>query len=370
MPRNEKSPVKGEEKRRFWNFVQSKEGEPPELILYGEIGSVQSWWGDRVTPAQFSSELQKLGEIDELVVRINSGGGDVFAANAIYCRLRDMKAKITVKIDGWAASAATIIAMAGDEIQIPKSGIFMIHDPSMRIYETCKAEDFEKMAQELKIIKKAIVETYKDRTGMDETEISDMMAEEKWWTGEEAVEKGFCDCLMFETEPETVIENKEKVIVNKIPINVQDFKTLPNTAYKNRIPEKSEKKPEIGQQKEETMKDGIKTTEDLEKEYPNLCKSIRDEAAKNERERIQNIMESVPAGYEEIRNEAMFETVENAGEVAIRVLAQQKAQSEKYMQGLKRDGMDSGINDIKPGGSPTGKLDEEDVFQKAINEVL
>ena len=118
---------------RFWNFVPATGTKPPEMLLYGPIASQRSWWEDRVTPAQFNQELAAIGDVEELVVRINSPGGDVFAAHAIYCRLRDLSAKITVKIDGWAASAATIVAMAGDVIQIPRNGVFMIHDPAMTV---------------------------------------------------------------------------------------------------------------------------------------------------------------------------------------------------------------------------------------------
>lgn len=116
--------------KHFWNFQPASGDNPPELILYGDIAS-ETWWGDEVTPRQFTEELDALGAAPEIVVRINSGGGDVFAANAIYTRLKDNAAKITVKIDGWAASAATIIAMAGDSIEIPGNGVFMVHDPAL-----------------------------------------------------------------------------------------------------------------------------------------------------------------------------------------------------------------------------------------------
>ncbi|MCH5195936.1 MAG: Clp protease ClpP, partial [Oscillospiraceae bacterium] len=127
-PTNQTNPNKN---NKFWDFKASAQtssggnSAEAELILYGDI-SQTSWWGDEVTPKQFDSDLAALGDVDEIVVRINSGGGDVFAANAIYTRLKDHKARITVKIDGWAASAATIIAMAGDTIQIPANGVFMI----------------------------------------------------------------------------------------------------------------------------------------------------------------------------------------------------------------------------------------------------
>ena len=115
--------------KHFWTFrAAAGDNAAPELILYGDIAS-ETWWGDEVTPRQFTEELDALGAVPEIVVRINSGGGDVFAANAIYTRLKHNAAKITVKIDGWAASAATIVAMAGDVIEIPGNGVFMEHDP-------------------------------------------------------------------------------------------------------------------------------------------------------------------------------------------------------------------------------------------------
>ena len=118
MSKQGKTPQDKPTINKFWDFIAAAADKPAELILYGEISSY-SWWGDEITPQQFSEDLRAIGDVTEIVVRINSGGGDVFAANAIYTRLKDHKATITVKIDGWAASAATIIAMAGDTIQIP-----------------------------------------------------------------------------------------------------------------------------------------------------------------------------------------------------------------------------------------------------------
>ena len=107
--------------------MPDEESNTAEMLLYGEI-SEYSWYGDEITPSIFNQELKDLGAVDEITVRINSGGGDIFAAVAIYTRLKEHKAKISVKIDGWCASAATIIAMAGDTIEISVGGVFMIHD--------------------------------------------------------------------------------------------------------------------------------------------------------------------------------------------------------------------------------------------------
>ena len=183
-----------------------------------------------MTPQQFNKELAALGDVPEIVVRINSGGGDVFAANAIFTRLKDHTAKITVKIDGWAASAATIIAMAGDTIKIARNGVFMIHDPAMTVWDTFRAEDFEKMADELKVIKQSIVNTYAMKTGMGADEIAALMSEEKWWTGDEAVTNGFCDELMFE-EIQTETTNAHKIIVNSVEMDLSTLKNVPQALY-------------------------------------------------------------------------------------------------------------------------------------------
>lgn len=205
--------------------MASQEGNTAELLLYGEI-SDYSWYGDEITPAEFNNDLKTLGAVEEITVRINSGGGDVFAAVAIYTRLKEHKAKITVKIDGWCASAATIIAMAGDTIEISVGGIFMIHDPAAGVLGYYKADELKKIADELETIKQSIVNCYMTVSDKSEGEIKSLMTDETWYTGQEAVEAGFCTAVMF-TEVQTEVEDAEKVIVNSIPISISGFHTVP-----------------------------------------------------------------------------------------------------------------------------------------------
>ena len=375
MPKNrtEQSPQaqQGAQNKHFWNFVPATESKPPELLLYGDISSGRSWWSDNITPAQFNQELAALGSVEELVVRINSGGGDVFAANAIYCRLRDLGAKVTVKIDGWAASAATIIAMAGDVIQIPRNGVFMVHDPAMTVWDTFRAEDFDKMAQELRVIKQSIVNAYTDRTHMKTEEINAIMAAETWWTGEEAVAKGFCDSLMFEADPQTVVENSQKVVVNHVSMDLSGYKTLPKMLLTSQDPDGLQNKNQEQKGDHKNMDPrNINNVSDLEAAYPELCQQIKDNATQQERSRIKDIMDNVPGGYGDIVHEAMFDKPVNAGQVALRIVAKQKAQGAAYQAGAQKDSQASHIDDVKPGGSETGGGDGKSVFDRAIDEVL
>lgn len=362
--KNKENPF-GVEKNKFWDFTPAEAGKPPELILYGTISSIQSWWEDRITPIQFNKELDALGDVDEIVVRINSGGGDVFAANAIYTRLKDHKANITVKIDGWAASAATIIAMAGDTIKIAQNGVFMIHDPSMTVWDTFKEKDFLKLAEELKVVKQSIVNAYAFRTGKEKNDIETMMSEETWWTGDEAVENGFCDELMF-NEAKTFVENSAKVIVNSVPLDVSKFKTLPKQLLdkqqeaENITNETSKKKEEKKMEPE-----NITTAEALKKTYPGLVKAVKEQAVAEERKRIQDIQELAVTGFEDIIKSAMFENPISAEQTAMNIIRAQKQQGKDYLKGREKDVNDGHVGAV--GCQPRDK--EKNAIDAAIDEL-
>lgn len=331
---------------------------------------MKSWWVDTVTPGEFNKELEALGDVPEIIVRINSGGGDVFAANAIFTRLKDHAAKITVKIDGWAASAATIIAMAGDTIKIAKNGVFMIHDPAMTVWDTFTAEDFEKMADELKVIKQSIVNTYSMKTGREAEEIATLMANESWWTGDEAVENGFCDELMFE-EASTVVENSSKVVVNSVPIDISDFKTVPKSLLNSPhnpgslvnsatrpINKPMQKKEKEDKQMADVENSTINTVDALKAAYPDLCAQIEDGATKAataaERNRIKEIEDMAGGSYTEIVNEAKFEKPCTAAETAMKIIAEQRKQGREYLDSRNNDAEQSGANDVAGSASEDG----------------
>lgn len=359
---------------KFWDFIPGTETNPPEMLLYGPISSQQSWWEDRVTPQQFNKELAALGDVPEIVVRINSGGGDVFAANAIFTRLKDHTAKITVKIDGWAASAATIIAMAGDTIKIARNGVFMIHDPAMTVWDTFRAEDFEKMADELKVIKQSIVNTYAMKTGMGADEIAALMSEEKWWTGDEAVTNGFCDELMFE-EASTVVENSSKIVVNSTPIDISAFKTVPKMLLNSphnpggliNISAAAKNKPK--EEKEMAAVENIGTVDALKAAYPDLVATIQNEAAAAataaERSRIKAIEDMAGGNYADIVSDAKFVNPCTAEQTAMKIIAEQNKQGGQYIQNRNADADASGVNGVA--GAAGGSEDGKNPFDAAID---
>ena len=373
--KNPKAPAQSKgSNKRFWNFRDAaNENAAPELILYGDIAS-ETWWGDEVTPLQFTEELNALGNVPEIVVRINSGGGDVFAANAIYTRLKDNAAKITVKIDGWAASAATIVAMAGDVIEIPGNGVFMVHDPSIGLLGYFNETELVKVSEELKVIKQSIVNGYALKTGKAAEEIAAIMAAETWFDGKQAVDAGFCDRLMFE-EADTTVENAAKVIVNSVSMNLEQFPNMP-VSLLNRLAAhtpggfsntKSKTEPKRSDQNMDGIKD-IKTVADLKAAFPDLTKQIEEEATAAERTRIQDIEEVALPGFDAIVNEAKFTKPTGAGDLAKAIIAEQRKQGGKYIQDRDDDAKSSKAGDVGAGAGIEGAADKDD--DKEIDAVL
>nr|DAS13447.1 MAG TPA: Putative ATP dependent Clp protease [Caudoviricetes sp.] len=178
-------------KRKFWNWVRN-EGEKRILLLDGEI-SDETWWGDEITPQMFRSELNAAeGDID---LWINSPGGDCYAAAQIYNMLMEYKGNVAVKIDGIAASAASVVAMAGSTVEISPLGMLMIHNPmTVSIGDT---HEMERTITFLAEIKESIINAYELKTGLSRAKISRLMDAETWMNAKKAVELGFADSVLY-----------------------------------------------------------------------------------------------------------------------------------------------------------------------------
>ncbi|WP_024900306.1 head maturation protease, ClpP-related [Brucella rhizosphaerae] len=176
----------------------------------------EDWFGDGVTAKRISAALRNIGKKD-VVVSINSPGGDYFEGLAIYNLLREHPAKVTVKIVGIAASAASVIAMAADEVQIARAGFIMIHNT----WVVAKGDRhaLRDVADWLEPFDVTATDIYAARTGLDENEIGRMLDRETWIGGAEAVEKGFADSLLsadeIESKANNSMESRQQVAAHK-----------------------------------------------------------------------------------------------------------------------------------------------------------
>jgi len=178
--------------KKFWNWIKNEDGSRT-LYLNGAIAE-ESWFGDEITPKQFKSELVSgEGDID---IWINSPGGDCIAASQIYNMLMDYKGNVTIKIDGIAASAASVIAMAGTTVKVSPTSLMMIHNPlTVAIGDSA---EMKKAIQMLDEVKESIINAYELKTGQPRAKLSKLMDGETWLNANKALELGFADEMLFE----------------------------------------------------------------------------------------------------------------------------------------------------------------------------
>ena len=179
--------------KKFWKWKNQTQNSPTErvLTLNGTIAE-ESWFDDDITPQLFKDELNS--GTGDITVWINSPGGDCVAAAQIYNMLMDYKGNVTVKIDGIAASAASVIAMAGTEVLMSPVSTMMIHNPAT--VAMGDHNEMQKAIEMLNEVKESIINTYEIKTGLSRAKLSHLMDSETWMNANKAVELGFADGII------------------------------------------------------------------------------------------------------------------------------------------------------------------------------
>ena len=181
--------------KKFWNWKNKTEMAERTLFLNGTIAE-ESWFDDDVTPQLFKNEL--MSGSGNITVWINSPGGDCVAAAQIYNMLMDYKGDVTVKIDGIAASAASVIAMAGTKVLVSPVSMLMIHNPMTAAFGN--SEEMQRAIEMLGSEKDSIINAYEIKTGLSRAKLSRLMDAETWMDANKAVELGFADGIMSRTD--------------------------------------------------------------------------------------------------------------------------------------------------------------------------
>ena len=208
--------------KKFWNWVKNEDGRT--LYFDGYIAQ-DSWFDDDITPKKFKAELTAI--TGDIAVWLNSPGGDVFAASQIYTMLKEYEGKVTVKIDGIAASAASVIAMAGDEIVMSPVAMMMIHNPATVVFG--EAADLASGIKLLNEVKESIINAYEQRTGLPRGKISNMMDAETWFSAQKAVELGFADKILYAPDAQDAAEG---FIFDRITVTNALLRKLPREKEK------------------------------------------------------------------------------------------------------------------------------------------
>lgn len=362
--------------KKFWNFKNEADAEEAELLLYGDISDV-TWYGDEVTPKQFADDLAACGG-KKLNIRINSPGGDVFAAQAIYNQLKRYSGDVAVTIDGMCASAATIIACAGGTVTMPSNAVYMIHNPVSAYVGYIGADDAEAIAKQLDTVKNTILAVYHDRVNgaVSDSKLSKLMDNETWMSASEALAYGFVD----EIDEKAAIEDRldgNMLIMNSVSIPLDKFR---NTAKLRGILAKNVQnsaESEEKQVKDADILSKIKAVLGIEESAPKQEMQAVDDAVKAERERV-NALDALKNGSPYV--DSIVETAKKNGQTADEIQPfvdsmpeppkQDATKALDAIRALIRDNMESGADDVKPAPAVNPQQEQKQEEKNDIDTIV
>lgn len=334
---------------------------------------IYSWFGIPATTAQMVEEkLQQATAqgITNVVVEINSGGGSVFEASEIYTALRNFNGHVTVQIVGIAASAASVIAMAGTVIEMTPTGQVMIHNASNRAEGDYQVMD--ENSSFLQNTNKSIMNAYIQKTNKTEAELKKMMDSTTWMTAKQALENGFIDKIMFAENAEALASADgsdllENGVLPKSVIEKVRGELLKNNSFMD-VQNNVDSKDKV-QNKEEVEKMDYET---LKNSHPELFNQIYNEGktdgVKNERDRIKAIEEFATPGNKQLIQNAKFESDKTVAEVAVDILRNQQKINDNYIKNAKEDAEE--VEEIEPSKAPEEEKNKEDKEEEEVVDAL
>lgn len=333
--------------------IKAQVNNEAELFIYGPIGREDN------NPADFIAQLKAVNA-DTLHIHINSPGGDMFAGHAIYGMIKNFKGKKITHIDGLAASAASIIAMAGDEIVMPKNTLLMIHNASTIAYGD--SQEFSRVADNLVKMNLTMQAVYADKTKLPPEQITAMMDKETWLTATEAKELGFIDTVTNEIELDSYFDNENQLVINDIKLgNINNDKVQSIFAPKaiNAVATNLEPSQITNKKELETMDiNALKT------DHPELYAQIESNAYEKgkadginaERSRIKAIEDIGINGHQTLIIDAKFTSGITAEALAMKILAAEKVQKSNFLDNRQIDA--NALNGITPNSEPDAKSQE------------
>jgi ATP-dependent Clp protease, protease subunit len=359
---------------RFWQFRNVSE-EEAELRISGEIVSdddawIYEWFEIQHTAPNAFREALAQYRGKNLTVWIDSWGGDVFAAAGIYNALKEHDGKVTVKVDGKAVSAASIIAMSGDEVLMSPVGMMMIHNPLTGVIG--EAKDLRHVADVLDEVKEAIINAYQTKTGLSRNKIARMMDEETWMSAKKAVSEGFADGILYTDDTATgedgaTVQNafsfSRLAIQHSANAATRRFLEKWKNIHAQNIHAKSNTKSEEG-----PALDGleIKNLEDLKKHFPDLCNELENEAREQERNRIKEIDEISATIDPTLVAKAKYDEPMTAQQLAFEALKADAKKGREYIENREQEIQNSGATKVKAVATDIENNEELDAIADKI----
>lgn len=346
--------IGGDELKKFWNKADATN----EIFIYGDITS-SKWREEDVTAKSFADDLKSFGDKD-VTIHLNSSGGDVFTGLAISNLIKSYKGKTTILIDGLAASAASLIACAGDTVKMASNAVYMVHQPSVGIFGFMEAADLEKCLASLKTVKESILTTYENRTKKPHAEIEKLVDAESYLSADEALENNFIDEITEEVDVQ--FDNSKKMIfMNKIELSCakMDFEKIKTATH--------------AVERKNSMEDVKKQIEDAVKADRQRIKNLN--SLKCENAAINKILDlAIEDGknIEEIK--PYIDAVKSAGTPKVEPpkTPPENPQNNIFNQlaAIIKDNMQSGAENVPAAGTAQQTEDEKQKAQQAAQAEL
>lgn len=364
---------------RFWNIITAEGADYAEITMYGDIVErvPRDWWtgeeidGQYITPEDFAEDLERIKDKARIIIKLNSGGGDVYTALAIHNALKALPAHKTVIVEGLAASAASVIMCAGDEVHVYPGSIVMVHGVSGYVNDRLDIFDVRKLARNFDAVERAMATIYAEKTGKTIDEMRQMMNAETWMTGQQAIDQGFADNIIRGEEVEAKLSaDKTVLLVAGIGHDIRGCKHIPSG-----IPIGSTAASVTASDKNTEKEATHMTEKELREQFPDLAASIEAQAAASakkdaaaaERARIRDI-EAIAS---QIADKSMVdaakygETPMTAPQLALEAMKAQAALGAQFLGNLKADAEASNADKVQPEAN-SGYADNGDPESKLI----
>lgn len=377
---------------KFWNMASVSDDEG-EITLYGDVLSRQpiDWWtgepvpGLYITPEGFMEDLATVKDKKKVTVKLNSCGGDLYTGIAIHNALKALTGEVNVVVEGIAASAASVIMCAGDTVTVFPGSLVMIHGVSVYQWDAMNIQDMKLLMKAMDAMERAVAEIYSAKTGIDTDTLRGMITKETWFTGREAVEKGFADVLNEDGGDLNLSMSADKKILfcNGVQHNIEGLHNVPGTipiaARAYATPPAAKPGVNKNPATKVTNKEGGNTPmtpEEIRAQYPEIVAQIEQaavnaaqtqanaEAVNAERQRIEAI-DSIAASIPDpqlVHDAKYGENRCTAQELSFRVLQQSAAAGQQFLGNYQADGAASGTASVGAapnGGAPVNQQEQD-----------
>ena len=375
---------------KFWNMTSVSDDEG-EITLYGDVVSERpiDWWtgepvpGNYITPEGFMEDLELIKNKSKITVKLNSCGGDLYTGIAIHNALKALSGEVNVVVEGIAASAASVIMCAGDTVSVFPGSLIMIHGVSVFLWDALNIQDMKQLMKGMDASERAVAEIYNAKTGIEVDTLRGMMTKETWFTGREAIDKGFADELKEgEGDPDMSMSADKKVLfVNSVRHNIEGLRNVPGSIPVKNLVTPPAAKPGVNNKPtaQAAPKEGGNTPmtpEELRAAHPEVVAQIEQaavnaaqtqanaEAVAAERQRLEAI-DSIAASIpdQQLVHDAKYGANPcTAQELCFRVMQQSAAAGRQFLANYKADGAASGtaaVSAAPNGGAPTNKQEQD-----------